>query len=253
MIREARTLLKPALALALLAAACGGRPAAVDPGAAPAWTERVAEPRPATERPPLLVLLHGLGGDAADLLRLAPFVDGRFLVVSVRAPRRWGAGYSWFPMDVRSDGSFRIHEDDARAVELDLARWLAAAPARLGTDPARTYVLGFSQGAMLTVGLLRTHPAEVAGAVVLSGSDVPEAFPLAAPRAAVTRVPLFVGHGTEDDVLPVERGRAIRDAFDDVTRDLTYREYPIRHGVDQGEMADVSAWLTERLDAASPT
>lgn len=253
MIREARALLKPALALVLLVAACGGGRPAVDPADAPAWTERVAEPRPAAERPPLLVLLHGLGGDAGDLLRLAPLVDGRFLVVSVRAPRHWGAGYSWFPMDVRSDGSFRIHRDDARAVELDLARWLAAAPARLGTDPARTYLLGFSQGAMLTVGLLRTHPAEVAGAVVLSGSDVPDAFPLAASRAAVARVPLFVGHGTEDDVLPVERGRAIRDAFEDVTRDFSYHEYPIRHGVNADEMADVSAWLTSRLDAAPRT
>jgi phospholipase/carboxylesterase len=252
-IRDASALLKPAAIAVVLAiaAACGGggRPP-VDPADAPEWPERVVEPRTASDRPPLLVLLHGIGGDENDLVRLAPYVDARFRVVSLRAPRTYGPGHSWFPIDVRANGTMRPHADVATAVLLDLARWLAAAPARLGTDPARTYVLGFSQGAMMSVGLVRTYPELVAGAVVLSGGGADEAFPLVAPRAAVGRVALFVGHGTEDDVLPVDRGRAIRDAFADLATDLTYREYPIAHGVNEDEMRDVAAWLAERLDGA---
>jgi phospholipase/carboxylesterase len=253
-IRNARRLLKPAAIVAVVVAlACGARDRpAVDSAAAPAWSERVAEPRTASASPPLLVLLHGLGGNESDLLRIAPYVDARFRVVSLRAPRRYGSGYSWFPIDVLADGTIRPHADRARAVVLDLARLLAAAPQRLDTDPTRTYVLGFSQGAMLTVGLVRTYPDHVAGAVVLSGSLVADVFPLTAPRALVGRVPLFVGHGTEDDVLPIARGREIRDAFRAVSHDLTYREYPLHHGVDETEMHDVAAWLTARLDAPVP-
>lgn len=250
-IRESRTLLKSArVAIPLLvAAACGGggRPA-VDPAAAPEWPERVVEPRTASERPPLLVLLHGIGGDEDDLVRLAPYVDPRFRVVSLRAPRKYGAGHSWFQIDVRATGAIRPKADQAAAAVLDLARWLAAAPGRLGTDPEKTYLLGFSQGAMMSVGLVRSYPELIAGAVVLSGSGADEAFPLLAPRAAVGRVALFVGHGTEDEVLSVDRSRALRDVFTDLGTDVTYREYPIAHGVDENEMADVSAWLTERLD-----
>lgn len=255
MIRDARRPLKRAPVLLLCAAlvACGGGPprTAVDPADAPAWPERIVEPRTAGATPPLLVLLHGIGGDENDLVRLAPYVDGRFRVVSLRGPRSYGPGHSWFPIEVRANGSAHPRRDEARAAVLDLARWIAAAPARLGTDPARTYVLGFSQGAMLTVGLVRTHPEQLAGAVVLSGSDGEDAFPLVAPREAVSRVALFVGHGTEDDVLPVERGRAIKEAFADVSREFAYREYPIAHGVNEEEMGDVSAWLTARLDEAA--
>jgi len=254
-IGDARGLLKSvAIAVAVaVGAGCGtdGRPA-VDPAAAPAWPERVVEPRTITDRPPLLVLLHGIGGDEHDLLRLAPYVDGRFRVVGLRAPRSYGPGYSWFQIDVSADGTIRPHADEARAAVLDLARWLAAAPARLDTEPGRTYVLGFSQGAMMTIGIVRSHPEHIAGAVVLSGSGPDDVFPLVAPRALVGRVPLFVGHGTEDDVLPIARGRAIRDAFADLSTDLTFREYPVAHGVDEDELRDVSTWLTAHLDAGVP-
>lgn len=241
------------IVVVVLAAACGDaeRPT-VDPAAAPEWPERVAEPRTASATPPLLVLLHGIGGDENDLLRLAPHVDARFRVVSLRAPRRYGPGYSWFQIDVRANGTIRPRADQARAAVVDLARWLAAAPDRLATDPTHTYVLGFSQGAMMAVGLVRAHPEQLAGAVVLSGSSAGDVFAVSAPRALVGRVPIFVGHGTADDVLPIAHGREIREAFGELTTDLTYREYPIAHGVDEDEMRDVSAWLTERLDGGGP-
>lgn len=256
MIRDDGTPLKPGIVLVLCivgALACGGDGRAlVAPGAAPAWAERVVPPRVPGDRPPLLVLLHGLGGDEDDLARLAPWMDERFQVVSLRAPRRYGTGHSWFTIDVRRNGTMRPHADQAREALLDLARWLAAAPARLGTDPDRTYVLGFSQGAMMAVGLVRTHPEQIAGAVVLSGSAVDEVFPVVAPRAAVARVAVFVAHGTKDELLPVANGQAIRDSFLGLAPDLTYREYPIAHGVNEDAMEDVAAWLTARLDGVAP-
>jgi len=256
MIRERRALLKPSalvLSLAVLVAACGrdARPP-VEADAAPEWTEQVIEPREASDRPPLLVLLHGLGGNEGELAKLAPYVDGRFRIVSLRGPRSYGPGYAWFQIDVLRSAKMRPHPDQAKETLLDLARWLAAAPARLGTDPAKSYVLGFSQGGMMVAGLVRTYPEGVAGGIVLSGSLLDDVFPVAAPATAMGAVPLFVGHGTNDDVLPVDRGRAIRDAFTGVTARVDYHEYPIAHGVNEDVMRDVSAWLTARLDQTTP-
>jgi phospholipase/carboxylesterase len=64
-------------------------------------------------------------------------------------------------------------------------------------------------------------------------------------------VPVFVAHGTHDDVLPVAEGRRIRDTLGPRCTDFTYREYPVGHGIADDELAAVAAWLTTHLDAVS--
>jgi phospholipase/carboxylesterase len=220
--------------------------------AAGSFVERHAGPRVAGARPPLLALLHGIGADEDDLLPLAGMVDPRFRVVSLRAPYRYVTGWAWFQIDFGPGGEVRPHVDQALATLGKLVGWVAGAPARLGTDPARTYLLGFSQGAMMSLGVLRSRPELLAGAVALSGRDPEGLFPGTAPVDAVGRVPLFVAHGRYDDLLPVENGRRTRAAFEGVTSDLTYREYPVAHGVSEAEMGDVAAWLAAHLDREAP-
>jgi hypothetical protein len=58
---------------------------------------------------------------------------------------------------------------------------------------------------------------------------------------------LLVAHGTHDDVIPIERGREVGDAFRSLSRDFTCREFPIGHGIGDEELSLVAAWLRERL------
>ncbi len=217
------------------------------------FVERVAVARQAVpgQAPPLLVLLHGIGADENDLFSLADRLDPRFVVVSVRAPRRYDVGFAWFDIAWKADGSVVPDGAQARETLADLIGWLAAAPGRLGADARRVYLLGFSQGAMMSLGVLRTAPERVAGVVALSGRYADALFGAPPPGDALRAVPLFVGHGTADEVLPVANGRAIRDAFQPLVRDFTYREYAVGHGIAPSELADVAAWLTARLDAGS--
>ncbi len=209
------------------------------------FVERV---RPAPGgRPPLLVLLHGIGADENDLFPLAAELDPRFTVVSLRAPRHYHGGWAWFDIEFAPGGRVVPDVAQARATLADLVAWLEAAPGRLGTDPANTFLFGFSQGAMMSLGVLRTVPERLAGVVALSGRYSADLFPPAAPDDAVGRVPLFVAHGTHDDVLPVEHGRSVRDAFQPLSRDFTYREYPIGHAIGGDELRLVAEWLAARL------
>jgi phospholipase/carboxylesterase len=250
--REGALLGRPrpiAAAVALLAAAlvaCGARVES-----APRWTERVVAARRTTPGapPPLLVLLHGLGGDESDLLPIAERLDPRFQVASVRAPREHRGGRAWFALAWRADGSVVPDRTQARESLAALVRWIEAAPARLGTDPARVYLLGFSQGAMMGLGALRAAPKGLAGVVALSGHWSDDLFEEAASDDAGARIPLFVAHGTRDEVLPISSGHRVREFFRPRQRELTYREYPIGHLIAPDELADVAAWLTRRLDA----
>jgi phospholipase/carboxylesterase len=215
----------------------------------PSLVERVVAARTveAGRRPPLLVLLHGIGADENDLLALVSVFDPRFTVVSVRAPHPWYGGFAWFRIDLQPGG--RMIPDRAQATQAlaDLIRWVETAPARHGTDPARTFLCGFSQGAMMTLGVLGATPERLAGVVALSGRAAADLFPTRAPRDAIAPVPLFVAHGTFDDVLPLANGRAVRAAFEGLSKDLTYREYPVAHGITDDEARAVAEWLRERL------
>lgn len=217
---------------------------------APQWPARVREPAatPSAGLPPLLVLLHGIGADENDLFPLAAVFDRRFRVVSLRAPHPYGPGQAWFHIDWLADGTVRPDRRQAEATLAELERWIVAAPARLGSDPHRTYVLGFSQGGMMALGLLLRAPQALAGVVALSSRAPDGLFEPVAPAEAVGRVPLFVAHGVYDDVLPVEHGRRIRDRFAGLNRDFTYREFPVGHAIAEEEVVAVRDWLAERLD-----
>jgi phospholipase/carboxylesterase len=221
------------------------------PSAPPPWTVRTvgpqAPPKNADDAPPLLVLLHGIGADEFDLLPIAQALDPRLTVASIRAPHAYYGGCAWFHIDFLRDGTVVPDVPQAQATLADLVGWIEAAPARFRTDPARTFMLGFSQGAMMTLGVLGTIPERLAGVIAVSGRYLPDLFPRTASDEAVARVPMLVAHGTLDEVLPVTHGRATRDAFAPTSRDFTYQEFTVAHGIIDTELALIASWLSARL------
>ena len=210
------------------------------------FVERVAEPRMGEGTPPLLVLLHGIGADENDLFPVGRMLDPRLKVVSLRAPEPYYGGWSWFHIDFLPGGRVVPDVAQARAALDRLVDWIAAAPARHGTDPARTFLLGFSQGAMMALGALGTVPERLAGVIALSGRYPGELFAAPASREAIARVPVLLAHGVYDDVLPVAHGRASREALAPLVPDLTYREFPVAHGISDEEIEVARDWLRAR-------
>jgi phospholipase/carboxylesterase len=199
-------------------------------------------------QPPLLILLHGVGSNEQDLFGLAPYLDDRFVIVSARAPNLRAPGsYAWFAVSFTPDGP-AIEPAQAEASRQLLLRFIAAACAAYGADPARVYLMGFSQGAIMSASVALTRPDLIAGAVLISGRILPEIRPLIAPAERLAGLPLLVVHGTEDTVLPIDHGRASRALLESLPVRLDYREYPIGHTISPASRADVAAWLRERLD-----
>lgn len=244
--------------LALVAAAGCQRPTApATKGGMPfPFHHRVIEPRDLSsgisgsnpdKRPPLLLLLHGIGADENDLAPLAGMLPPQLKVVSLRAPHSYYTGRAWFQIEWRPDGTVIPDTGQARASLSELVSALETAPALFGTDPARTFVLGFSQGAMMSLGALHTAPGRLAGVMLLSGRHSEDLFPLAVGREAIARVPVLAAHGLYDEVLPVENGRRTKAAFEGFHPDFTYREFPVAHGISEDELEWIADWLEKRL------
>jgi phospholipase/carboxylesterase len=213
----------------------------------------VRPPTAPSARPPLLVLLHGVGADEHDLLPLVPHLDPRLLAVSLRAPREaQGMGYAWYDIDWATvPPAYDLAQaEESRA---GLAALLPELLRRHGTDPARTFLFGFSQGAAMALALAVTRPDLVRGAVIHSGRLL-EDLPRRVTRGpALDRLEALVLHGVDDPVLPVDRGREIRAFLDPLLGErLVYAEHEGAHGVTPSSLADARGWISSRLDGAAP-
>ncbi|HEX8073093.1 MAG TPA: alpha/beta fold hydrolase [Pyrinomonadaceae bacterium] len=198
--------------------------------------------------PPLLLLLHGVGSNEADLFGLAEYLDERCVVVSARAPFVLGPGaYGWFNIEFTPRG-LAADVAQARQSLAMLPPFIGELTAAYAADPRRVYLMGFSQGAMMSLALMLTRPELVAGVAAMSGR-LPEALAALEPdAAALAGLPVIVTHGTYDPMLPVENGRAVRRRLEALPVELTYREYPMGHEVSLESLRDVTAWLTAALD-----
>lgn len=215
----------------------------------PSLVHVAVPPRTPSPRPPMLVLLHGLGSDEHDLAELAPYVDPRFLCVSVRAPLPHPPGWSWYPITFTVNGELVADETLAPDSRDRIARFVDEAVEAYGADPWRVYLLGFSQGASMALYAALTRPGIAAGVVVMSGRLVSSIEFETVPGN--DGLPVLTVHGTHDPVLPVEQGRAIRKFLETQKVTSTYREYPMGHEVSAESLADVDAWLTARLDESA--
>ena len=198
--------------------------------------------------PPLLLLLHGVGSHEADLFPLAEELDGRFFVVSARGPNTLRPGaYAWYEVVFAPTG-FVIDPRQAEESRQALLRFIDELVAAYGVDPARVYLMGFSQGAIMSLAVALTRPDKVAGVVAMSGRLLPEFRPLIAEPEALVGLPILVVHGLADQVMPIRDGREVRDTLSALPVALTYREHPMGHHVAPESLRDVAAWLRERLD-----
>lgn len=201
-----------------------------------------------------LIVLHGLGADGSDFVPVAQMLDlgavGPVRFVFPHAPTRpvtINGGYvmrAWYDILADDLGQRSAREDEAglRASQALVQAMIEREVAR-GVDPRRIVLMGFSQGCAMTLLTGLGSPLPLAGLAGLSGY-----LPLAATTAAERHpanaaVPVFLAHGRDDEIVPVARGAASRDALAALGHDVEWHEYPIAHTVCQDEVEDLNRWL----------
>jgi len=203
-----------------------------------------------SEKPPLLLLLHGYGANEDDLFSLAPYLDERFLVVSARAPVNLrGMGYAWFNLGFTPQG-ISVDPEEIEAARQTLHKFIGEVVEAYNCDPNAVYLVGFSQGAMMSLAVALTFPGTVAAVVAMSGRALPQTMELITDKDTLIGLPILVVHGTQDTVLPISHGRETKARLAELPVDLTYREYEMAHEVSVESLEDVTEWLKKQLDRA---
>lgn len=153
----------------------------------------------------LVVFLHGYGADGADLLGLADVLEPHLPGVAFLAPDApdrcagGGFGYQWFPIPW-IDGSPQAAADAGLAAAADdLNRFLDARLADDGLAADRLALVGFSQGAMISLHIAPRRTSAIAGVVAISGRLL---HPGSLAAEAVVKPPVLLVHGDQDPVVP---------------------------------------------------
>ncbi|WP_053960487.1 alpha/beta hydrolase [Sulfobacillus thermosulfidooxidans] len=189
------------------------------------------------EEHPLLVLLHGFGSDERDLMAIRPYIDPKWAVVTIRAPFREGSGFRWYALKSLQSPDF---DEMAQALAL-LKKWFGGLALRFPhVPPHQVIVGGFSQGAVMALHLGLYEPLrEIGGVSVLSGylPNPPS------PNAAWRRLPIFWGHGLDDQILPYALAQTAHDILSRHNIAITFRSYTMGHEVIEEELHDLMDWL----------
>ena len=155
----------------------------------------------------LVVFLHGYGADGADLLGLADplaphLPDTVFIAADAPSPCAGNPfGRQWFPIP-RFDGSSEVEAavDMNRAAD-DLNAFLDQRLAEEGLTPTALALVGFSQGAMMSLHIAPRREVAMAGVVAISGRLL---RPQVLAQEASVKPPVLLIHGDRDDVVPFQ-------------------------------------------------
>ena len=191
---------------------------------------------------PLIVFLHGHGGNEQQILRLAPRISRRnYVSIGLRGPvclgtnRKGALGFSW--------------GDDSHLEMIEDYLFEAVQQTRLHyhIHSERIILAGFAEGATLAYRLALTFPEKFHGVIALNGHMPRENRPLLRlPEAAALRV--FMGHGIANSVVPMGMVKQDRRLLYAAGMDVSLHTYATNHKLHADMLRDANRWIIEGLN-----
>ncbi|MQQ07054.1 alpha/beta fold hydrolase [Epibacterium sp. SM1979] len=199
-----------------------------------------------------VVFLHGYGANGADLLGMADPLAEHLpdtLFVAPDAPEACAGapmGFQWFPIPWIDGSSEEEAERGLLAAAEDLNAFLDALMVDEDLLPEQVVLLGFSQGTMMSLHVAPRREDPVAGVVGFSGRLMrPELL----DDEVVSRMPILLAHGDQDDVVPIQSlpqaAEALQEAgFKDV---YAHVMKGTAHGIDPDGLGVALAFMRDVL------
>jgi phospholipase/carboxylesterase len=205
-----------------------------------------------------IIWLHGLGADGNDFKPIVPeLVDRawpplRFVFphapvrpVTINGGMRMRAWYDILGPQIAA-------QQDAAGIRASIAALeeLIAREGERGIPSGRVILAGFSQGGAIALAGGVRHAAKLGGIIALSTYLPLDGLTATERSPANANLPIFMGHGSFDPVVPHVLGALSRDALTKLGYDVEWHSYPMAHQVCPPEIADLRAWIAKRLATA---
>lgn len=192
-----------------------------------------------------LVLLHGVGSNEQNMFEFGPLLSEDRMIISLQAPLVLGANaFAWFHVQFGANGPVHNWPEAQNSLKL-IEESLEDISKKTGIPLEKISVFGFSQGAIMTIGLALQSKLSLEKYVAASGRTLPEfaKFSEKTPLTNYKNRKIFVAHGELDSKLPVTLAKDTEKVLRSAKLDLRYKEYKADHTVPQELVNDAKKWL----------
>ena len=196
---------------------------------------------------PSIFFLHGFGSNMEDLFGLSPYFPKYWNCISLQAtiPLQFN-GWAWAEIDfenilkVQNPGQIKHHKEKiSESIDLSIKE--------LNLDPTKIFILGFSQGAALSLYTGLTDPKKYKGIIALSGCTSIKEFENEIDYDHVKNLNVFMGNGRQDKIITLPLAQKTRDDLSKLEVKLNYKEYDVEHTISNDCLNDFLIWINTVL------
>lgn len=178
----------------------------------------IEQGKPKNQASKALILLHGRGGNAYDILSLAEhFCDDQFYIAAPQATHN-----SWYP------NSFMADEQSnepwlASAIDL-VKKWIDETAKTIPKE--HIFIMGFSQGACLSLEVASRYATTYGGVVAFSGGLIGSTLDEKKYHGHFNGTNVFIGISDQDPHVPLSRAEQSKALMDKLGAKVTLKVYP---------------------------
>jgi phospholipase/carboxylesterase len=199
---------------------------------------------------PLIIFLHGFGSNEEDLFELKSELMPDYIYLSVRAPMQiYNGSYQWFSLQMPAGGLIQVAKELSENGKL-LEDYIKAAAKKYDTSADKIFLVGFSQGAIMSYELALTKPQSVRGIVALSGMILPTLESQITPGTDLKNLAVFIGHGSLDNRIPITAANTAKEILSKTSIKPEVHTYEgLGHSINQKEIRDINEWIQKTLSS----
>lgn len=184
-----------------------------------------------------IVLVHGRGATADSILSL--FTELNLSSCAAFAPQ--AAGHTWYPQSFLAPLQANQPYLDSALTQIES---LVTTIIKRGIPSERVVLLGFSQGACLTLEYCARHPRRYGAVIGLTGGLIGPSVTPQNYSGALAGTPIFLGTGDPDPHVPFNRVEETQRVLAGMGANVELRRYPgMPHSVNQDELAAARAMI----------
>ncbi len=209
---------------------------------------QIRYPKKPIKNPSLLLLLHGYGSNEEDLFSFASELPDELLIISARAPLTLGNGaYSWYTIHFDTNNGKFSDTDEAIEARDKIALFIDEITLEYDVNKENIFLLGFSQGTILSYSVALSYPDKIKNIIALSGYINQDLLPNTINENDYSNLDFFISHGSVDQVIPVEWAQNAPTFLNNLKIKNSYQEYVVGHGVAPQNFYDFKKWIEDRL------
>ncbi|OOE12861.1 alpha/beta hydrolase [Fictibacillus arsenicus] len=191
------------------------------------------------ERKPVLLLLHGTGGNEEDLLALADMISPDSAVLSVRG----NVSENGMPRFFRRLAEGVFDEEDLIFRTKELNEFIDESANKYQFDRNNVVAVGYSNGANIAGSLIFHYENALKGAILhhpmvpRRGIELPE----------LTNLPVFIGAGKNDPICPAAETEELENLLTKAGAKVQVKWENMGHQLSRAEVEEAAEWFAENF------